>query len=85
MNFIIEPLADRVLVKFSEKKGKTAGGILIPETAQEDQMTGEVLAVGRTAYWGAATGLLRGELSREEAVEEIAAGYERLITLWEGD
>ena len=42
-------------------------------------------AVGRTAYWGAATGLLRGELSREEAVEQIAAGYERLIILWEGD
>lgn len=48
MNFKIEPLANRVLVKFSEKEGKSAGGIIIPQTAQEDVMTGTAIAVGPT-------------------------------------
>lgn len=49
MNFNIKPFSDRVLVKFSEKEAKSAGGILIPATAQDEPMTGEVVAVGPTA------------------------------------
>ena len=42
----IKPLADRVLVKMVEGETKTAGGILIPQTAQEKTQEGTVLAVG---------------------------------------
>ncbi len=40
------PLHDRVVVKRVEEDTKTAGGIIIPETAQEKPSQGEVLAVG---------------------------------------
>ncbi|MGB0671924.1 MAG: co-chaperone GroES [Rhodospirillales bacterium] len=40
------PLHDRVLVKRVEEETKTAGGIIIPDTAKEKPMQGEVLAVG---------------------------------------
>lgn len=40
------PLHDRVLVRRVEEDTKTAGGIIIPETAQEKPSTGEVLAAG---------------------------------------
>jgi chaperonin GroES len=42
----IKPLGDRVLVKMVEAEAKTAGGILIPQTAQEKTQEGVVLAVG---------------------------------------
>ena len=44
MNF--RPLHDRVVVKRVEQDVKTAGGIIIPDTAQEKPMEGEILAVG---------------------------------------
>ena len=40
------PLHDRVVVKRIESEDKTAGGIIIPDTAKEKPMQGEVLAVG---------------------------------------
>jgi len=40
------PLHDRVLVKRVEAEEKTAGGIILPDTAKEKPMQGEVLAVG---------------------------------------
>jgi chaperonin GroES len=40
------PLHDRVLVKRIEAEEKTPGGILIPDTAKEKPVEGEVLAVG---------------------------------------
>ncbi len=42
----IKPLGDRVLVKVEEADQKTAGGIYIPDTAQEKTQNGVVLAVG---------------------------------------
>ena len=47
MNF--RPLHDRVLVKRVESDEKTPGGIIIPDTAQEKPMEGEVLEVGSGA------------------------------------
>jgi chaperonin GroES len=44
MNF--RPLHDRVLVRRVEAEEKTAGGIIIPDTAKEKPQEGEVLAVG---------------------------------------
>jgi chaperonin GroES len=40
------PLHDRVLVRRLEGDEKTAGGIIIPDTAKEKPMEGEVVAVG---------------------------------------
>ena len=40
------PLHDRVLVRRVDPEGKTAGGIIIPDTAQEKPMEGEIVAVG---------------------------------------
>ena len=42
----LRPLQDRVLIRRVEPEAKTAGGILIPDTAQEKPMEGEVVAVG---------------------------------------
>jgi chaperonin GroES len=47
MNF--RPLHDRVLVKRLESEEKTAGGIIIPDTAKEKPMEGEVIATGSGA------------------------------------
>lgn len=42
----LKPLNDRVVVKRIEEEEKTAGGIIIPDTAKEKPIQGEVLAVG---------------------------------------
>ena len=42
----IKPLADRVLIKPAPAEEKTAGGIIIPATAKEKPLQGEVLATG---------------------------------------
>jgi len=42
----IRPLHDRVIIKRMEEERKTAGGIVIPDTAAEKPIRGEVLAVG---------------------------------------
>ena len=44
MNF--RPLQDRVLVRRIEQEEKTLGGIIIPDTAKEKPMKGEVIAAG---------------------------------------
>ena len=43
------PLHDRVLVRRVEQEEKTAGGIIIPDTAKEKPMEGEIVAVGTGA------------------------------------
>jgi chaperonin GroES len=40
------PLNDRILVKRVEEESRTAGGIIIPDSAKEKPLQGEVLAVG---------------------------------------
>ena len=42
----IKPLADRVLIKPAAAEEKTASGIIIPDSAKEKPLKGEVLAVG---------------------------------------
>lgn len=42
----LRPLNDRVVVKRLEEEQKTAGGIIIPDTAKEKPIQGEVMAVG---------------------------------------
>ncbi|WP_461255707.1 co-chaperone GroES [Treponema sp. R80B11-R83G3] len=40
------PLGDRVMVKLEKNEAKTAGGIIIPDTAQEKTQQGTIVAVG---------------------------------------
>ncbi|EHK54721.1 co-chaperonin GroES [Mesorhizobium alhagi CCNWXJ12-2] len=47
MNF--RPLHDRVVVRRVESEAKTAGGIIIPDTAKETPQEGEIIAVGSGA------------------------------------
>lgn|SRR5690554_3159745 len=46
MSVNIKPLHDRVIVKRIDEEQKTAGGIVIPDTAKEKPIKGEVVAVG---------------------------------------
>ncbi len=42
----LKPLADRVLVEAAPAESKTAGGIIIPDTAKEKPQRGKVVAIG---------------------------------------
>jgi co-chaperonin GroES (HSP10) len=45
------PLHDRVVVRRVEEEERSAGGVIIPDTAKEKPMEGEIIAVGReTSY-----------------------------------
>lgn len=46
MSVNVKPLADRVLVEPAAAEEKTAGGIIIPDTAKEKPQRGKVVAVG---------------------------------------
>ena len=46
MSIKIRPLHDRVIIKRVEEEQRSAGGIVIPDTAKEKPIRGEVLAVG---------------------------------------
>ena len=46
MSVNVKPLADRVIVEPAAAEEKTAGGIIIPDTAKEKPQKGKVLAVG---------------------------------------
>lgn len=43
---MLQPLGDRVLVRPSEEEERTAGGIMLPDTARKRPQEGKVLAVG---------------------------------------
>ena len=68
------PLHDRVVVRRIEEETKTAGGIIIPDTAKEKPMQGEVIAVGPGA---------RDEAGRLVA-PEVKRGDRVLFGKWSG-
>ena len=68
------PLHDRVLVRRVEAEEKTRGGIIIPDTAQEKPMEGEVVAVGPGA---------RGEDGTVQPLD-VKAGDRVLFGKWSG-
>ena len=72
MNF--RPLHDRVAVKRVEEEQKTKGGLIIPDTAKEKPMQGEVLAVGPGARND------KGEL----VVPDVKTGDRVLFGKWSG-
>ena len=72
MNF--RPLHDRVVVRRLEEEQKTAGGIIIPDTAKEKPMQGEVVAVGPGA---------RDEKGEIQALD-VQPGDKVLFGKWSG-
>ena len=68
------PLHDRVLVRRIEEDTKTSGGIIIPDTAKEKPMQGEVIAVGPGA---------RDEASKLVPLE-VKPGDRVLFGKWSG-
>jgi chaperonin GroES len=68
------PLHDRVVIRRVEQEQKTAGGIIIPDTAKEKPMEGEVLAVGPGA---------RGEDGKVQPLD-VKAGDRVLFGKWSG-
>ena len=68
------PLHDRVLIRRVEAEEKTAGGIIIPDTAKEKPMEGEVVAVGPGA---------RDESGKVQELD-VKAGDRVLFGKWSG-
>ena len=68
------PLQDRVLVRRIEEEEKTKGGIIIPDTAKEKPMEGEVIAVGPGA---------RDESGKVQPLD-VKAGDRVLFGKWSG-
>jgi len=68
------PLHDRVLVRRIEEDEKTAGGIIIPDTAKEKPQRGEVVAIGTGA---------RGD-DNEIVPLDVKAGDQILFGKWSG-
>ena len=68
------PLHDRVLVRRVEQDEKTAGGIIIPDTAKEKPQEGEVVAAGAG---------VRGEDGKLHALD-VKAGDRILFGKWSG-
>jgi chaperonin GroES len=70
----LRPLQDRVLIRRVEQEAKTSGGIIIPDTAQEKPMEGEVVAVGPGA---------RDEHGKLQPLD-VRAGDRVLFGKWSG-
>jgi len=68
------PLGDRVVVRRIKEDTKTAGGIIIPETAQEKPQEGEVISVGPGAL----------DENGKRVVPEVKAGEFVLFGKWSG-
>ena len=68
------PLHDRVLVRRVEQEAKTTGGIIIPDTAQEKPMEGDVIAVGPGT---------RGDDGKVHSLD-VKAGDRVLFGKWSG-
>jgi chaperonin GroES len=74
MTTSFRPLHDRVLVRRVEGEARSAGGIIIPDTAKEKPMEGEVIAVGSGA---------RGEDGKVQPLD-VKAGDRILFGKWSG-
>ena len=68
------PLGDRVVVRRVKEENKTAGGIIIPDTAQEKPQEGEVIAVGPGAL----------DDNGKRVAPEVKAGDRVLFGKWSG-
>lgn len=71
----VKPLADRIVVRRQEAAEKTAGGILLPDSAKDKPQKGKVLAIGA------------GRLSKDGTRQalQVKVGDNILFTAWAGD
>lgn len=71
----LRPLGDRIVVRRSEAEDKTAGGIVLPDSAKNKPQKGKVLAVGA------------GKLLKDGARKalQVKEGDTVLFTAWAGD
>ena len=72
----LTPIGDRIIVRRESSDAKTAGGILLPDTAQKKPQRGEVLAVGP------------GKLNKKDGSRtplQLKVGDKVLFTSWAGD
>ena len=86
------PLHDRVLLRRVESEGKTAGGIIIPDTAKEKPMEAEVIAVGPGNYNEDGDGRMTLDVKEGDRVliskwagTEISINGEELLVVKESD
>ncbi len=68
------PLGDRVVVRRVQEEQKTAGGIIIPDTAQEKPQEGEIVSVGPGAL----------DEKGKRVAPEVKAGERVLFGKWSG-
>ncbi|MGF1578629.1 MAG: co-chaperone GroES [Gemmataceae bacterium] len=71
----IKPLADRIVVQREDAQDKTAGGIILPDSAKDKPQRGKVLAVGQ--------GKMLKDGTRKEL--QVKEGDMVLFTSWAGD
>jgi len=87
----VKPLDDRVVVKQSQPEEKTAGGIVLPDTAQEKPQRGKVVAVGPGKLLDsgdrAAVSVKKGEnvFYGKYAGSEVEIDGEKFVILRESD
>lgn len=87
----VRPLHDRVLVERTEAETKTAGGIIIPDTAKEKPSEGKVVSVGAGVYDDAgkriALDVKVGDrvLFKKWGADEVKVDGKELIILKESD
>lgn len=71
----LKPIGDRIIVRRESADEKTAGGIILPDTAKNKPQRGEIVAVG--------PGKLKPDGTR--ASMQLKAGDKVLFTSWAGD
>ena len=71
----LKPLGDRIIVRREAAEGKTAGGILLPDTAKNKPQRGKIVAVG--------PGKMKPDGTRSEM--QLKVGDSVLFTSWAGD
>jgi chaperonin GroES len=71
----LKPLGDRIIVRREAAEGKTAGGILLPDTAKNKPQRGRIVAVG--------PGRMKPDGTRAEM--QLKVGDSVLFTSWAGD
>ena len=71
----LKPIGDRIIVRREEAEGKSAGGIILPDSAKNKPQRGEVIAVG--------PGKLKPDGTR--SAMQLKAGDHVLFTSWAGN
>ncbi len=72
----LQPIGDRIIVRREESSDKTAGGIILPDTAKQKPQRGVILAVGPGK---------QNKKTGERSPMQLKVGDKVLFTSWAGD